>query len=95
MRKKHSPDFMAKVGLEALKGVKTMSELSSKYEVHASVISRWRKRALAGIIEGFKKPPAKIDKEHEKLTDELYKQIGRLQVENDWLKKKSAMFEFT
>lgn len=54
MRKKqHSPDFMVKVGWEALKGVKTMSEFSSKYEVHASVISRWRKRALAGIIEGF------------------------------------------
>lgn len=93
MRKKHSPDFMAKAGLAALRGDSTMSELASKYEVHASVISRWRKRALEGVILGFKNKPAQIDREKEDLINELYRQIGQLKVENEWLKKKSAMFE--
>jgi len=93
MRKKHSPDFMAKAGLAALRGESTMSELASKYEVHVSVISRWRKRALEGVIQGFKKKPAQGDRGKEDLIDELYRQIGQLKVENDWLKKKSALFE--
>lgn len=93
MRKKHSSDFMAKVGLVALRGENTMSELASKYEVHVSAISRWRKRAMEGAIQGFKNKPTQTDREKEDLIDELYRQIGQLKVENEWFKKKSAMFE--
>ncbi len=49
MRKSFSPDFMAKVALAAIKGDMTTAELSSKYEVHRSQISNWRKRAMDGL----------------------------------------------
>ena len=93
MRKSFSPDFMAKVALAAIKGDMTTAELSSKYEVHRSQINNWRKRALEGLREIFRGKRDKSVKDHEKLVDELYRQIGQLKVENDWLKKKSALFD--
>ena len=93
MRKRFSPDFMAKVALAAIKGDMTTAELSSKYEVHRSQINNWRKRAVEGLKEIFRGKRDKSIKENEKLIEELYRQIGRLKVENDWLKKKAALFE--
>lgn len=93
MRKSFNPEFMVKVALEAIKEEKTIAELSSKYEVHRTQITNWRKRAYGGIREVFKRKQEKANKENEKLVDELYRQIGQLKVENEWLKKKSALFE--
>ena len=93
MRKSFSPDFMAKVVLAAIKGDMTASELSSKYEVHRTQINNWRKRGMDGLVEIFRGKRDKSLKDNEKLIDELYRQIGQLKVENDWLKKKSALFE--
>ena len=93
MRKSFSPDFMAKVALAAIKGDMTAAELSSKYEVHRSQISNWRKCAMDGLVEIFRGKRDKSLKENEKLIDELYRQIGQLKVENDWLKKKAVLFE--
>jgi len=93
MRKSFSPDFMAKVALAALKGDMTTAELSSKYEVHRSQINNWRKRALEGLREIFRGKRDKSIKDNEKIIDELYRQIGQLKVENDWLKKKAALFD--
>ena len=93
MRKSFSTDFMAKVAVAAMKGDVTAAELSSKYEVHRSQISNWRKCAMDGLVEIFRGKRDKSFKENEKLIDELYRQIGQLKVENDWLKKKAALFE--
>lgn len=93
MRKRFSPEFMAKVALTAVKEEATLTELSSKYEVHRNQIGNWRKQLLEGIIEIFKGKRDKSKKENEKLIEELYRQIGQLKVENEWLKKKSAQFE--
>jgi len=93
MRKSFSPDFMAKVALAAIKGDMTTAELSSKYEVHRSQINNWRKRALEGLREIFRGKRDKSMKDNEKIIDELYRQIGQLKVENDWLKKKAALFD--
>jgi transposase-like protein len=93
MRKSFNAEFMAKVALEAIKEEKTIAELSSKYEVHRTQITNWRKRVLVGVREIFKGKQEKVNKENEKLVDELYRQIGQLKVENEWLKKKSALFE--
>ncbi len=93
MRKSFSPDFMAKVALAAIKGDMTTSQLSSKYEVHRSQIGSWRKRAMDGLADIFRGKRDKSLKDKEKLIDELYRQVGQLKVENDWLKKKSALFE--
>jgi len=93
MRKSFSPEFMAKVALAAIKGDMTTAELSSKYEVHRSQINNWRKRALEELREIFRGKRDKSIKDNERVIDELYRQIGQLKVENDWLKKKSAMFD--
>ncbi len=87
MRKSFNAEFMAKVALEAIKEEKIIAELSSKYEVHRTQITNWRKRALGGVREVFKGKQEKVNKENEKLVDELYRQIGQLKVETEWLKK--------
>jgi len=92
MRKSFSPEFMAKVALAAIKGDMTTAELSSKYEVHRSQINNWRKRALEELREIFRGKRDKSVKDSEKVIDELYRQIGQLKVENDWLKKKAVLF---
>ncbi len=93
MKKSFSPEFMAKVALAAIKEESTLAELSGKYEVHRNQIGNWRKRAMEGLADIFrgKRDVAKRDKE--KLIEELYRQIGRLKVENDWLKKKAATLD--
>jgi transposase len=93
MKKSFSAEFMAKVALAALKEEATMAELSSKYEVHRTQIGNWRKQALEGLTEIFKGKRDKSRKDNEELVEELYRQIGQLKVENEWLKKKSAMLE--
>ena len=89
MRKKYSPEFKAKVAIEAIKEGETLAALSSKHEVHRVQIQLWKKEALELILAGFAggKKLEKSRKESEDLTDALYRQIGQLKVENDWLKK--------
>ena len=88
MRKNFTKDFKAKVAVKAIKADETMAELSSKYEVHRAQITRWKKEALDGIPQIFASKKARNNDIDSQLTDELYKQIGKLKVENDWLKKK-------
>ncbi len=89
MRKSFDTEFMAKVALEAIKEEKTIAELSSQYEVHRTQITRWRKRVLEGLAGIFQGKEGKAVEEKAKVIDELYRQIGQLKVENEWLKKKS------
>lgn len=88
MRKNYSPAFKAKVAIEAFKEDKTLAELSSYFEVHRAQIQRWKKEALDYLPQLFSSQSEKKDKENKKLIEELYKQIGQLNVENNWLKKK-------
>jgi transposase-like protein len=87
-RRKHSDEFKAKVAVEAVKGVRTLSELSSMFKVHPTVIAHWKRQLLDGAAEIFGGGNGARPKSEEELTAPLYEQIGRLQVENDWLKKK-------
>jgi len=89
IRKSYSSALKAKVALEAIKKEKTISQLSSEYGVHANQINQWRKRLLEELPEIFSKKRQKQEKDSEDLHDELYRQIGQLKVELDWLKKKS------
>ena len=91
-RKIHSPEFKAKVALEAIRGMNTASELASRFQVHPTQISAWKKQALESLPENFRRnSPAKSVNEQE-LTSPLYEEIGRLKMELDWLKKKFARF---
>jgi len=88
MRKQFSKEFKSRVAIEAIKGLKTSAEISSEFKVHPTQIAQWKKElkeSLPGIFSGKKDPQ---EKQNIELIDELYKQIGQLQVENDWLKKK-------
>jgi transposase-like protein len=87
-RRKHSDEFKAKVAMDALKGVRTLSELSSMYKVHPTVIAHWKRQLLDGASGVFSGSNGSSGKSEEELTGPLYEKIGRLEVENDWLKKK-------
>ncbi len=89
MRKSYDAAFRAKVALEAVKEEKTLAELSSLYGVHGNQISRWKKQLLESLPDLFTDRRKKKDKQQEELIEELYRQIGQLKVELDWLKKKS------
>ena len=89
MRKNHDAAFKAKVALESLKGEKTMAQISSEYGIHVNQIRQWRQKLLEELPGVFSDRRQKKDKETEEMTSELYRQIGQLKVELDWLKKKS------
>lgn len=91
MRKRFSAAFKAKVAVEALKGEKTIAELSSEYGVHSNQIRQWKKKLVEELPDIFSDRRKRSEKEGEELTSELYRQIGQLKVELDWLKKKSEM----
>ena len=92
-RKNYSSAFKAKIALEAIKKEKTMAQLSSEYGVHANQINLWRKRLLEELPEIFSKKRQRKEKDNKGLQDELYRQIGQLKVELDWLKKKSKQLD--
>jgi putative transposase len=87
-RKKYSPEFKAKVVLEALKGEKTINTLASTYEIHPNVIMQWKRQVLNGIKDIFSDRRDKVQIQDKKLQNMLYEEIGRLKMELDWLKKK-------
>ena len=88
MRKRYDKKFKALVALEAIKGERTIAEIASQYEVHPNQVSKWKKKALQVFPEIFAKGADKKDKSKEQLQEELYRQIGKLKVENEFLKKK-------
>lgn len=88
-RKKHSDEFKARVALEAVRGIKTLSELSSEFRVHSTVIAHWKRQLVSGAAVVFSQAAGRIGRTEEELTAPLYEEIGRLKMEMDWLKKKS------
>ena len=86
--KVHTAEFKAKVGLEAVRGGKTMSEIAQAYGVHPVLVGQWKKEILehaGALFESKRGPKPSEDKSGE---DRLYGEIGRLKMEVDWLKKK-------
>jgi putative transposase len=89
-QKRRSAQFKFKVALEAAKEIETLNQLSGKYEVHPSQISEWKHQLLDEGPSVFSNPTSRQQQAQVALQSELYEQIGRLQMELEWLKKKVA-----
>ena len=90
MRKRFDEQFKAKVALEAVKEEQTLLELAEKYQVHPNQISAWKKKLLEQSAILFERKNKK-DEEYAQLKkekDELFRQLGEMQYQNEWLKKK-------
>ena len=86
-RKRYSGAFKAKVGLEALIGVKTVGQIARDYQVHPVQVTQWKGVIRDHLPELFESPQA-VSEDHERTVAQLHEKIGELSVEADWLKKK-------
>ena len=84
-RRSFSPEFNARVALEALSGELTLSELASKYGVHPNQISTWKKQAKEGVVDSFSSRKKRDSQDKDAQVKELHAKIGQLTVENDFL----------
>jgi transposase-like protein len=89
-RKRHSAAFKARVALEAAKQTRTLAELSRTFQIHSVQISQWKKQLLEGVESLFRDGRRRDHDENLANQAELYEQIGRLNMEVAWLKKKSV-----
>lgn len=87
-RKKYSPEFKLKVVLEILKGEKTATQLAGEVGVHPMVLSDWKKQFTENGPQIFANPRKTKEAAEIREKAELFEQIGRLKMENEWLKKK-------
>ena len=89
-RKSYSPEFKAKVALAALKNDEPVAELAARFGVHPTIINNWKRALVNSAADVFDKGH-KARKQNEAQMDNLYRQIGQLKVENDFLSKKLSL----
>ena len=91
-KKQYGAQFKAKVALEAIRGEKTVSELASQYEIHPIMINGWKRKVLDEGSQIFEteKQGKEIKENAEAQINELYRQIGKLKVERDFLVDRSV-----
>lgn len=91
-RRVHSASFKAKIAIEAMKEEKTLSQISSAYGLHSNQISDWKKHLLSNVATLFEKTSTNAPPQYQELSEEqkvpFLSEIGRLQMENNFLKKK-------
>jgi transposase-like protein len=87
-RRQFSDKFKAKVAVEAIKGMKTLAELSTDYRIHPNQISAWKKQLLTNAPELFSPGKKRQSKSEDEIAAPLYEEIGRLKMDIKWLEKK-------
>jgi putative transposase len=88
-RRQFSAEFKARVVRAALREDKTLAQLASEFDIHANQITEWKRQALESLPEVFSKKREHQQQDQQALVDRLYRQIGELQVDVNWMKKKS------
>jgi transposase len=86
-RRRYSGALKAKVGLEAVRGIKTTSQIAREHQVHPLLVTQW-KRILLDRLPGIFERGQQAPDESEKTIAQLHQKIGQLTVDLDWLKKK-------
>ena len=87
-RKKFAASFKTKVALDAIKGLKTVAEIASEYQVHVTQVNAWKKQLLDNADSLFDRKSKKSAPSKEEITAPLYEEIGRLKMDVKWLEKK-------
>jgi transposase-like protein len=87
-RQQYSNDFKFKIAVEAVKEVKTVSQIAAEHNLHPTQIGNWKKQLLREGSALFARPNDRQQREQQDREAELYEQIGRLKMELEWLKKK-------
>ena len=90
-RKNYSAEMKAKIALEAIKCQKTVQEIAGQFGVHPNQVSQWKRQALEQLPQVFSDRRSREASDGEAMKAELYQQIGQLQVELEWIKKKSGL----
>ncbi len=90
-RKRHDPEFKARVALEAIKETKSVQEIAKEYEIHPGQVSEWKKKMFEGAsgVFGPGQAAKKTEEEFDKEREKLHSKIGQQSVELDFLRKKS------
>jgi transposase len=92
-RKSHPSSLKAKVALEAIKAHKTTTQIAQMFGVHPTQVGGWKKQALTGLPDIFGNGRQQLRQQADAEKDELYKQIGQLKVELDFLKKRAGLLD--
>ena len=87
-RRKHTAEFKARVAIESIQGLKTVSEIAKEYEVHPVMVGTWKKEMLERLPDLFQAPNAKKDQTADKEKEELHRKVGQLTMEVYFLEKK-------
>lgn len=93
--RKFKADFKAQVALEAIKERKTLAELAQQFNLHPNQISNWKQELVSSVASIFQQASSVQDEKQdfEAEKNRLYEQIGKLQVELEWLKKKCQRYQ--
>jgi transposase-like protein len=90
-RTRYSQEFKAKVAIEALKEQKTLNEIAGLFQIHPNQVTKWKSQLIEESGKIFEDKRTKKQDDSKPTEERLYQQIGQLQVELDWLKKKSGL----
>jgi len=90
-RRNFGAEFKARVALEAIKGQRTIQEIAGHYGVHPNQVTTWKRQAIEVLPQAFADHRMRGNESEEALKAALYQQIGQLQMQLDWLKKKSGL----
>jgi len=93
MKKVFSPEYKAKVALEAIKGIKSNSEIATAHDVHPTQIGIWKQQLINRAATLFADKRTKDGKAPERIIDELYTVIGKRDVEIEWMKKNIQLMD--